>query len=92
MTSVPNESATLGAMSALMTRFAGRDGTWATAIPRLSFIRFSTPHQPRPSHYLPCFCLITQGSKPIAPTKMERQSAKPQTTGMSQQRSAPWAK
>jgi hypothetical protein len=53
-------------MSALMTRFAVGDRTWATAIPRLSFIRYSTPHQPMPAHYPPCFCLITQGSKSIA--------------------------
>jgi AraC-like DNA-binding protein len=66
MQSVTNGSATLGAMAALMTRFARSDGTWATAIPRLSFIRFSTPHQPMPAHYPPCFCLITQGSKAIA--------------------------
>src|SRR5262249_10278718 len=56
----------LDAMSALMTRFAIGDGMWATAIPRLSFIRYSTPHQPMPAHYPPCFCLITQGSKSIA--------------------------
>jgi AraC-like DNA-binding protein len=66
MQSVTNGSATRGAMAALMTRFARSDGTWATAIPRLSFIRFSTPHQPMPAHYPPCFCLITQGSKAIA--------------------------
>jgi AraC-like DNA-binding protein len=66
MQSVTNGPATLGAMSALMTRFARSDGTWATAIPRLSFVRFSTPHQPMPAHYPPCFCLITQGSKAIA--------------------------
>jgi AraC-like DNA-binding protein len=63
---VTNTSVTLGAMSELMTRFATGDGTWATAIPRLSFIRYSTPHQPMPAHYPPCFCLITQGSKSIA--------------------------
>jgi AraC-like DNA-binding protein len=57
---------TLDAMSALMTRFAKGDGIWATAIPRLSFIRYSTPHEPMPAHYPPCFCLITQGSKSIA--------------------------
>ena len=66
MSPVTNASETLGAMSALMTRFATGDGTWATAIPRLSFIRYSTPHQPMPAHYPPCFCLITQGSKSIA--------------------------
>src|SRR4029453_17556106 len=66
MGSVTNTSVTLAAMSALMTRFATGDGAWATAIPRLSFIRFSTPHQPMPAHYPPCFCLITQGSKSIA--------------------------
>ena len=63
---VTNTSVTLGAMSELMTRFATGDGTWATAISRLSFIRYSTPHQPMPAHYPPCFCLITQGSKSIA--------------------------
>jgi AraC-like DNA-binding protein len=61
-----NASVTLDAMSALMTRFAKGDGAWATAIPRLSFIRYSVPHQPMPAHYPPCFCLITQGSKSIA--------------------------
>ena len=61
-----NASVTFDAMSALMTRFATGDGTWATAIPRLSFIRYATPHQPMPAHYPPCFCLITQGSKSIA--------------------------
>src|SRR5262249_59888950 len=66
MSPVTSASRTLGAMSALMTRFATGDGTWATAIPRLSFIRYSTPHQPMPAHYSPCFCLITQGSKSIA--------------------------
>src|ERR1700754_579771 len=66
MNPVVNASATLGAMSALMTRFATADGTWATAIPRLSFIRYSTPHEPMPAHYPPCFCLIVQGSKSIA--------------------------
>jgi AraC-like DNA-binding protein len=66
MDSVLNGSATLDAMSALMTRFATADGTWATAIPRLSFIRYSTPHEPMPGHYPPCFCLIVQGSKSIA--------------------------
>src|SRR5215471_14406460 len=66
MNSATNVSATLDAMSALMTRFAKGDGTWTTAIPRLSFIRYSTPHQPMPAHYPPCFCLITQGSKSIA--------------------------
>jgi AraC-like DNA-binding protein len=57
---------TLDEMSALMTRFAITDGAWPTTIPRLSFIRYSTPHQPMPAHYPPCFCLITQGSKSIA--------------------------
>ncbi|HET9814676.1 MAG TPA: AraC family transcriptional regulator [Xanthobacteraceae bacterium] len=66
MNPVTNASATLGAMSALMTRFAKADGAWTTAIPRLSFIRYSVPHQPMPAHYPPCFCLITQGSKSIA--------------------------
>src|SRR5262249_56264867 len=66
MSPVTNPSVTLGAMSALMSRFATGDGTWATAIPRLSLIRYSTPHQPMPAHYPPCFCLITQGSKSIA--------------------------
>jgi AraC-like DNA-binding protein len=66
MTAVTDGSTTLGAMSGLMTRFAKSDGTCATAIPRLSFIRFSTPHQPMPAHYPPCVCLITQGSKSIA--------------------------
>src|SRR5262245_22716705 len=66
MNPVTNASGTLDAMSALMSRFARGDGTWATAIPRLSFIRYSTPHQPMPAHYPPCFCLITQGSKSIA--------------------------
>src|SRR5262249_26150863 len=66
MSPVTSASRTLGAMSALMTRFAIGDGTWATAIPRLSFIRYSTPHQPMSAHYPPCFCLITQGSKSIA--------------------------
>src|ERR1700754_2032430 len=66
MSPVTNASVTLDAMSALMTRFAVADGIWATAIPRLSFIRYSTPHQPMPAHYPPCFCLITQGSKSIA--------------------------
>src|SRR5215468_4255024 len=66
MSPVTNASVTLDAMSALMTRFAIGDGAWATAIPRLSFIRYSTPHQPMPAHYSPCFCLITQGSKSIA--------------------------
>lgn len=61
-----NGRAMLAAMSALMTRFATGDGTWTTAISRLSFIRYSTPHQPMPAHYPPCFCLITQGSKSIA--------------------------
>src|SRR5215470_19258044 len=65
MSAVANASVTLDAMSALMTRFAVTDGTWATAIPRLSLIRYSTPHQPMPAHYPPCFCLITQGSKSI---------------------------
>src|SRR5262249_46989106 len=66
MSPVTNASATLAAMSALMTRFAVGDGTWVTAIPRLSFIRYSTPHQPMPAHYPPCFCLITGGSRWIA--------------------------
>src|SRR5215813_5871718 len=66
MSPITNASVTLDAMSALMTRFAVGDGMWATAIPRLSFIRYSTPHQPMPAHYPPCFCLITQGSKSIA--------------------------
>jgi AraC-like DNA-binding protein len=66
MNSATNASATLEAMSALMTRFTTGDGTWPTAIPRLSFIRYSKPHQPMPAHYPPCFCLITQGSKSIA--------------------------
>src|SRR5215510_3391801 len=66
MSPVTDASATLEAMSALMTRFATGDGTWATAIPRLSFVRYSTPHQPIPANYPPCFCLITQGSKSIA--------------------------
>jgi hypothetical protein len=66
MSSATNRSETLDAMSALMTRFATGDRTWATAIPRLSFIRYSTPHQPMPAHHPPCFCLITQGSKSIA--------------------------
>src|SRR5499426_3993437 len=66
MNPVTNASGTLDAMSALMTRFATGDGTWATAIPRLSFVRYSTPHQPIPATYRPCFCLITQGSKSIA--------------------------
>ncbi len=66
MIPVTNGSETLHAMSELMTRFAKGDGPWATAIPRLSFIRYSTPHQPMPAHYPPCFCLITQGSKSIA--------------------------
>src|SRR5215467_5463706 len=61
-----NAPAPLEAMSALISRFAVGDGIWTTAIPRLSFIRYSTPHQPMPSHYPPCFCLITQGSKSIA--------------------------
>ena len=63
---VTTASATLDAMAALMTRFATGDGAWATAIPRLSFIRYSRAHQPMPAHYPPCFCLITQGSKAIA--------------------------
>jgi len=66
MTRATTPSTTLDAMSGLMSRFAPADGTWATAIPRLSFIRYSTPHQPMPAHYPPCFCLITQGSKAIA--------------------------
>src|SRR5215831_10038183 len=66
MSPVTNASVTLDAMSALMTRFAIGDGIWSTAIPRLSFIRYSTPHRPMPAHYPPCFCLITQGSKSIA--------------------------
>lgn len=66
MNSAANRSVTLDAMSALMTRFATGDGMSPTAIPRLSFIRYSTPHQPMPAHYPPCFCLITQGSKSIA--------------------------
>ena len=66
MNPVTNASVTLEAMSALMSRFATGDGTWATSIPRMSFIRYSTPHQPMPAHYPPSFCLITQGSKSIA--------------------------
>src|SRR5262245_62354857 len=66
MNAVEHAPVTLDAMSALMTRFATRDGIWPTAIPRLSFIRYSTPHQPMPARYPPCFCLITQGSKSIA--------------------------
>jgi AraC-like DNA-binding protein len=66
MSPVTNVAVMLNAMSALMTRFAKADGAWTTAIPRLSFIRYSTPHQPMPAHYPPCFCLITQGSKSIA--------------------------
>src|SRR5215475_4787936 len=66
MNPVTSASATLDAMSALMTRVATGDGIWATAIPRLSFIRYATPHQPMPARYPPCFCLITQGSKAIA--------------------------
>ena len=66
MNPVTNASVTLDAMSALMSRFAIGDGIWATAIPRLSFVRYSTPHQPMPARYPPCFCLITQGSKSIA--------------------------
>ena len=66
MSPVTNASVTLDAMSALMTRFAKADGAWTTASPRLSFIRYSVPHQPMPAHYPPCFCLITQGSKSIA--------------------------
>lgn len=66
MSPVTNASVTLDAMSALMTRFVTVDGIWATAIPRLSFIRYSTPHQPMPARYPPCFCLIVQGSKSIA--------------------------
>src|SRR5262249_61926705 len=66
MSPATNASVTLDAMSALMTRFAIGDGAWSTAIPRLSFIRYSTPHRPMPAHYPPCFCLITQGSKSIA--------------------------
>src|SRR5215831_13565530 len=66
MSPATEASVTLHAMSALMTRFAIGDGTWATAIPRLSFVRYSTPHQPIPANYRPCFCLITQGSKSIA--------------------------
>lgn len=38
----------------------------ATAVARLSFIRYSTPHQPMPAHYPPCVCLITQGRKSTA--------------------------
>src|SRR5262245_16094727 len=66
MSQAEKVSVPLAAMSALMTRFAIGDGAWATAIPRLSFIRYSTPHQPMPAHYPPCICLITQGSKSIA--------------------------
>ena len=66
MSPMTTRSGTLDAMSALMTRFTTRDGTWPTAIPRLSFIKHSTPHQPMPVLYAPCFCLITQGSKSIA--------------------------
>jgi AraC-like DNA-binding protein len=66
MRSTPDGSAMLDAMAALMMGVAVTDGTWATGIPRLSFIRYSTPHQPMPAHYPPCFCLIVQGSKSIA--------------------------
>src|SRR5262245_63467018 len=66
MSAVTDASVTLDAMSALMTRFATGDGSWATAIPRLFFVRYSTPHEPIPANYRPCFCLITQGSKAIA--------------------------
>lgn len=66
MDSASGGPAMLEAMSALMTRIATADGIWATGIPRLSFIRYSTPHRPMPAHYPPCFCLIVQGSKAIA--------------------------
>lgn len=59
-------SPTLLAMATLMQRVAVHDGTWATTLPRLSFIRYSQPHQPMPAHYPPCLCLIVQGSKSIA--------------------------
>jgi AraC-like DNA-binding protein len=61
-----DRSGTLDAMAASMMRVAVQDGIWETCIPRLSFIRYSTPHQPMPAHYPPCFCLIVQGSKSIA--------------------------
>src|SRR4026209_1030150 len=66
MSPVTNASVTLEAMSVLMTRFARANGARTPPPPRLSFTRYSTPHQPMPAHYPPCFCLITQGSKSIA--------------------------
>ena len=66
MSAEPKLAPTLIALSALMARYVSTDGTWETPIPRLSFIRYSTPNQPMPMRYPPCVCLITQGSKAIA--------------------------
>src|SRR5262245_13990575 len=65
MRPVTTASVTLDALSALVTRFAIGDGTWPTAIPRVSFIRSSTPNPPMPAHYPPSVGLLHQVIKAI---------------------------
>jgi len=55
----------LDEMVALTKRFAPADGIHATPVPRLSLARYDRPHEPMPSVYPPCVCVIAQGSKAI---------------------------
>ena len=50
-------------LAKLIEQFTGRDGTWATTIPRLHLFRMSMPTEPLHSLHEPAFCLIVQGRK-----------------------------
>ena len=50
-------------LAALIESLTGRDGAHQSAIPALSFHRFSRPSQPFHGIYQPTFCLIGQGRK-----------------------------
>ncbi len=52
-------------LAALMSRFAASDGIHATAIERVSLLRFSQRNEPVPAVHEPALCIIAQGSKQV---------------------------
>ncbi|RDJ22141.1 AraC family transcriptional regulator [Bosea caraganae] len=53
------------ALADLIARYATSDGTHATAIPRLSLIRMSTPTEPIHALHEPALCIVVQGRKQV---------------------------
>jgi AraC-like DNA-binding protein len=52
-------------LAALIERYAGEDGTHATAIPRLFLIRSQHPTEPLHALHEPALCIVAQGRKQV---------------------------